>query len=51
MAQSIHIAASSSTAKGLPLSRSSHQLRLTTPPVTTTANTRRVNKDFIEDQS
>jgi hypothetical protein len=41
MAQSIHVTTSSSAAKGLPLSRSSHQIRLTTPSVTTTSTTRR----------
>jgi hypothetical protein len=51
MAQSIHVAASTTTtAKGLPMSRSSHQIRLTTPPVTTTSTTRRVNKYLVDDQ-
>ena len=51
MAQSVHVTASSSasTTKKLPLSRSSHQLRLTTPPVTTSATTnRRVNEAMFE---
>ena len=55
MAQSVHIAVSSSSAstgKRLPLSRSSHQLRLATPPVTTSVtNNRRVMGDLFENQS
>ncbi len=48
MTQSIHIGASSSSSNGIPLSRSSHQIRLTTPPVATTSSaTRRVNDKIL----
>ena len=46
MTQSIHVSATTSSSNGLPLSRSSHQIRVPTPPVatTTSSSARRVKK-------
>jgi hypothetical protein len=50
LAKPRNIAMTQSSINGLPLSRSSHQIRLTTPPVatTTSSNIRRVNKFEIK---